>query len=251
MKIRRATYKIYAAVQRVIAPGLRFSQDLYEDVLKYHVGSRMKWLDVGCGHHVLPEWRALEEKKLTEKPRLIVGMDYDLESLHKHKSIALRVRGNIGELPFVNNSFDLVTANMVVEHLSEPEVQFREIKRILTPGGLFIFHTPNAYGYITQMARLIPEALKKKLINLIEGRAEEDVFETHYKANSINRIQQLAKSQGFEIVKLKMLVTDGTFALFPPLAVLELIWIKILMTERFASLRTNIIAVLRKASEPD
>jgi len=34
--------------------------------------------------------------------------------------------------------------------------------------------------------------------------------------------------------------------IFPPIAILELIWIRILMIKRFEHLRTNIIAILRK-----
>ena len=36
-----------------------------------------------------------------------------------------------------------------LEHLYTPATQFREISRILRPGGVFIFHTPNRRGYLT------------------------------------------------------------------------------------------------------
>ena len=101
-------------------------------------------------------------------------------------------------------------------------------------------------SYVTIVNRLLPGTLKKKLIYVLDGRKEEDVFETHYKANTARRISALARLTGFEAVKIKMLVTSAAFALVLPVAVAELIWIRLLMTRPFKPLRTNIIAILRK-----
>ena len=203
-------------------------------------------LKLGCGRRLLPEWRLDQEKLLVGSCKTIVGLDYDLPSLKDHQNISLKVRGSVCALPFGDGCFDLVTANMVVEHLDSPEIRFKDVLRILKRGGLFIFHTPNAVSYVTIVNRLVPETLKKKLIYVLEGRKEEDVFETHYKANTARRISALARLTGFEAVKTKMLVTTAAFALVLPVAVAELIWIRLLMTRPFKPLRTNIIAILRK-----
>lgn len=244
--MRRKLYEIYWKIRSVITPTLRHSQSIYEEVLKTHIEPEMKWLDLGCGHQVLPVWREEEEKRLVANCGMIVGIDYDLPSLRKHRTISLRVRGDINTLPFKDSYFDLVTANMVVEHLAAPAIQFREINRILKPGGTFLFHTPNAIGYPSIMTKLTPENLKHKLIYLLDGRREEDVFETHYKANTRNQITTLAVMTGFEVRKIKMTVSDAVFALFPPVAIPELAYIKMLMMPRFKTLRPDIIATLKK-----
>jgi len=244
--MRRELYEIYWKIRRVITPTLRHSQSIYEDVLNSHVKPEMKWLDLGCGHQVLPLWREEEEKRLVASCGTIVGIDYDLTSLKKHRSISLRVRGDINSLPFKDSYFDLVTANMVVEHLAAPAIQFREIHRILKTGGIFLFHTPNAVGYPSIMTKLTPENLKHKLIYLLDGRKEEDVFETHYKANTRNQITSLAEMVGFEVRKIRMTVSDAVFALVPPVAIPELAYIKMLMMPRFETLRPDIIATLKK-----
>lgn len=46
---------------------------------------------------------------------------------------------NAEEIPFPDNSFDCVVANFVVHHLARPEVVFKEINRVLKPGGRFVF----------------------------------------------------------------------------------------------------------------
>src|SRR5262249_17247724 len=145
--------------------------------------------------------------------------------------------------------FDLVTANMVVEHLAEPGLQFQEINRVLKPGGVFLFHTPNASGYPTVLSKLVPEKLKHKLIYILDGRKEEDVFETHYCANSQQQIADLARATGFKVRRIQFTVSDAVFALIPPVAVAELIYLRLLMTARLKNWRTNIITVLTKDAD--
>jgi len=240
----------YTTARKIIAPNLCHAQSLYEKVLSSYVDSNTKWLDLGCGHQVLPSWRLEQEKKLVGRCRSVVGIDYDSGSLKAHKSISERVRGSITELPFRDNYFDLVTANMVVEHLDKPDAQFHEVFRVLKPGGGFVFHTPNALGYLTIGARLIPNRFKKRLVYLLEGRNENDIFETHYRANSRKKIGELAHATGFSLVKVKMMVTDAGFSSFsPPLAALELVWIRLLMTESLKPLRIQIIAILKKPDQ--
>src|SRR6185369_2759657 len=226
--MRTKLFQVYWKLRALIAPRLTHAQHLYEEVLKSHVKPGTKWLDLGCGHQVLPFWRETEERALVARCGQIVGMDYDLPSLQQHRSVSQLVRGHIDTLPFKDNHFDLVTANMVVEHLADPALQFSEINRVLKPGGVFLFHTPNALGYPTVINRMVPEQLKHKLIYLLDGRKED---------------------AGFEVSSLRFAVSDAVFAMVAPIAVPELIYLRLLMTERLKKWRTNIIAVLKKESE--
>jgi len=47
-------------------------------------------------------------------------------------------------LPFDDASFDLVTSFQVIEHVADPMPYLDEIKRVLRPGGMALFTTPNA-----------------------------------------------------------------------------------------------------------
>jgi len=243
---RELCYKICWQIQGVITPSLRFSQYLYEDILRSHVSSDVKWLDLGCGHQLFPSWRSAEEKNLIRKCNMIVGIDYDLSSLKNHKNILHKIKGDITKLPFRKDSFHLLTSNMVIEHVGDPNVLFQEARRILKPGGIFILHTPNAFGYTTMVARCIPRVLRNKLIYFFQGRKDEDVFATYYKLNTRCKIISLAEAKGWEILKIKMIVSSPQLVIIPPLALIELIWIRILMTRALKNLRTNIIVILKK-----
>lgn len=246
MEIRRQLYNVYWKLLQAIAPGLRSSQYHYESVLGPHARSTARWLDLGCGHALLPAWRAQEEKRLVDECKMLVGLDYDLPSLLAHPNIHRRVRGDIATLPFASDSFDLVTANMVVEHLASPETQFREVHRILNDGGVFIFHTPNALSHGVIVARIVPDFLKRKIVFLLDGRSTTDVFKAYYRANTKKSVLKIAESNGFELVDVTLVLTDAIFALIPPLAIIELLWLRLLMATPFQAMRTNIICVLRK-----
>lgn len=240
-------YSIYKKLQSIIAPGLKYSQSIYEEVLNEYCDNSVKWLDLGCGHHLLPPWRLEQEKLLISKANSVFGIDYDYLSLTKHCTIKNKLRGDITRLPFADHSFDLITSNMVFEHLDDPEKQLKEVSRLLSKGGKLIFHTPNSCSYATLMARIIPEYIKGKLVFILQGRKEEDIFPAYYRINSPTKIKELARLSGFNVVEIKLICSSAQFIVFPPIVFFELFWIRFLMSKTGKPLRTNIIAILEKA----
>ena len=236
----------YRTVQPVIAPTLRYSQTLYEAELASYSRVGKDWLDLGCGHQLLPPWRHEQEKHLASQARILIGLDYDFDALRKHRTIVDRVRGDVSRLPFKDDTFDLISSNMVFEHLKRPEAELSEIFRTLRPGGILIFHTPNKYGYGVLGGRLIPRSIKVWLAWLLQGRREEDVYPTFYRVNSASVIRQLAAGVGFQVEKIRLIVSTPNFAMVPPLMIPELLLLRLLMTRSMRSLRTNIIGVLKK-----
>ena len=246
MLSRKDFLNLYWKMERMLVPELQYCQHVYEEVLNGVVKSDIKWLDLGCGHQLLPPWRFDQEKRLIARAGMVVGIDADFPSVEKHRSVSLRFVGNISSLPFRESSFDLITANMVVEHLDNPLLQFQEVSRVLKPGGMFVFHTPNARGYSTMLARLLPEGLKLALIRALQGRPSEDVFRTFYRANTEEDIRRLARATGFEPHEVRLVASSAELAIIPPLAFLELLWIKVIQTKALRRLRTNLIVTLAK-----
>lgn len=239
-------YKVYWKLQSIIAPDLKYAQSIFEDTIREEGGDAIAWLDLGCGHHLLPPWRRRQEEELVGRCRTVVGIDYDLGSLRKHGTVANRVRGDITRLPFPDESFDLITANMVFEHLDNPEAQLREIARVLKKGGKLLFHTPNAFGYVAVMARLVPEFLKNGIIRVLEGREEGDVFPTYYRINTSRSVAAMAEASGLHARAVRLICSSAQFVVVPPIVFFELLWIRLLMTKPLRQWRTNIIAILEK-----
>ena len=249
MDTRSPLYRRYWKLRSIIAPGLCYSQSIYEGVLREHGPAARRWLDLGSGHQLLPPWRDEQERELVANSGTLVAFDRDANALRQHATLTRRVLGDMASLPFLDGSFDLVTANMVFEHVQDPKTALGEIGRILRPGGRLVFHTPNVFGYTTALSVLLPELLKKPVAHCLHGRAAKDVYPTFYRFNSRRAIRRLADSTGFVVRGFRMIVSDAQFAVVPIVRVGELLLLRLLMTRLLRPFRTNIIAVLERRDD--
>lgn len=98
-------------------------------------------LDVGCGGGFLSNELALNGHKVT-------GVDLSHESIKvarahdSTKSVEYLV-ADAFNLPFADESFEVLTAMDFLEHIEDPKAVIKEFSRVLKPGGLFFFHTFN------------------------------------------------------------------------------------------------------------
>lgn len=72
----------------------------------------------------------------------VVGVDFCsrmVEVAQEKFPNILFQEANGEDLPFESNSFDAVVCNYAVHHFAQPDIVFREISRILKPGGRFVF----------------------------------------------------------------------------------------------------------------
>jgi ubiquinone/menaquinone biosynthesis C-methylase UbiE len=203
-------------------------------------------MDLGCGHQVFADWMMAEQTQVLSSCRKAFGVDLDWSGLRAHPGIANKIFADLTHLPVQSNSMEVVSANMVAEHLQEPAAVLREVHRILKPGGVFVFHTPNFLGLNTQIAARVPESIKKALIRLLENRKAEDVFPTHYRINTCADIRQLAGQTGFIVDDITMVSSSAATIMLGPVAWIELLYIRWLQAEKRATYRSNIVAVLRK-----
>jgi SAM-dependent methyltransferase len=94
-------------------------------------------------------------------------------------------------LPYPDNSFDLVYARSVFEHIEEPKQVANELIRIVKPGGLIAALTPNRHGYIALAATMVPNRLHVRALNYIQpARKAFDVFPTLYRLNTLRALNR-------------------------------------------------------------
>ena len=56
------------------------------------------------------------------------------------------LKGSILNLPFEDNTFNVVTSFETIEHIKDDKGQVKEVLRVLKDGGLYIVSTPNAWS---------------------------------------------------------------------------------------------------------
>ena len=235
------------AIARAIHLDLTHPQVIYGRTLQRYVYRGVRWLDVGCGYQILPDWAmpADAQRELVSNVRMLAGIDVD-ERIKDHPLLTCRVAGLGGTLPFRDQVFDLVTANMVVEHIEQPEKFLADIARVLRPGGRFIFHTPNILFWLMFLGHITPERIKKPIIWRLEERRAEDVFPTNYTLNTPWKIERLAERTGFEVEDIIMAGSSHMLDRLGPVGWLECFVQKGMSKFVRGRLNSNIIAVLRR-----
>jgi ubiquinone/menaquinone biosynthesis C-methylase UbiE len=236
-----------AIVQRML-PNVHFHQNRYAKALESAIEEGDRWLDIGAGTKVHSGWIGVRPKELAGRCTVVVGCDLDLDHLSRNPSIDLGVGANAEQLPFGDNSFEVVTANMVLEHLENPVPVYHEIRRVLRPGGRFVFVTPNRnHPAIRAVSTLGPARARRVLSEKLEGRSAEHIFTTFYRSNTAGAIHRLAAEVGFEIALLEV------FAGYPivrrpwPAVFVEALWIRTQDLAGLKGLGSNLVGILRKA----
>lgn len=221
---------------------------IYEEALSERVRAGSVWLDAGCGHRILPSWREEAERLLVATPKMAIGCDLDEPAMRAHRSLRRVVATDLEHLPFGSETIDLVTSNMVVEHLDRPAAVFSEFARVLRPGGRVVIHTPNAYSYFVLGSRLLPSGrFKRRLARTLDGRDESDVFPTRYRANTPARLRSLMEQVGLRQESCRMVANDAVSArISPVLASLELLFIRLTLLRALRLLRVTVLATFVK-----
>ena len=104
-------------------------------------------------------------------------------------------------LPYPDESFDLIHASWVLEHVDGPQSFVAEVLRVLKPGGYFCANTPNRHGYIAIASRLAGNSRHNRLLRKIQPeRKEFDVFPTRYRMNTKGALKRLFAGSGDLVV---------------------------------------------------
>ena len=189
-----------------LRPGWTPTTAIYARLVDDLIDDETRVLDIGCGHADLV-------RASLARSRRAVGVDPDTQALAANDAITHRIGSVAERLPFSRGSFDLVLMAWVLEHLPNPAAAFREIRRVLSPGGSVVFVTPNSWNYNAWLIRLIPNSLHAAFTSRLYGRLREDTYPTRYRLNSIRRLSATLPGLGYERERV-VLNGDPTYIAF-------------------------------------
>src|SRR5687767_505826 len=145
----------YDDVVTALGDAVEFHQHRYSRELDHVVTTGIQWLDIGAGDRIHQGWSGVTATELANRASVVIGCDLEPDHLRLNPSLTSAVVANGYRLPFADGSFDLVTANMVLEHLETPIEMFREVARVLRPSGRFVFVTPNVDHPVIRTASIL------------------------------------------------------------------------------------------------
>lgn len=155
---------------------------------KYIIKKKNKILDIGSGTGII--------LKDLYKYGDVIGIDTSKKSIELCKSRNLNCRyGNAESLPFKDESFDIVTAFGVIEHVDDDQKVLNEITRVLKKNGYFMMECP-AYKFLW---------------------SEHDVALHHKRRYTIKELKKKISKSGLEIEKISYIY----FFIFFPVIILR------------------------------
>lgn len=118
-----------------------------------------------------------------EKSKSLIEVDFSLEDSLEMTDKNL-INGSALQLPFTNNSFDLIIIQDVIEHLSDLNDFYTEVKRVLKTNGVIYLSTPNklsVFNLISDPHFGLP------LVSILKRQTIKKYFLKHFRKTDYNR----------------------------------------------------------------
>lgn len=142
-------------------------------------------VDFGCGDGLL-----LKRARAAGWPT-IIGVEPGIIARNQLMQEGIEVHGSCAELP--QNQADCVTAIHVIEHIPNPLLTLRELRRLLKPNGILMVEVPNVNS---ARARIADSPLQRVLaLNAVRYQA----FPLHLHYFSARSLTLLLERGGFRV----------------------------------------------------
>jgi SAM-dependent methyltransferase len=163
-------------------------------------------LDAGCGR------TAPVLSKFLGKAGRLIGIDLvDFQDVPSDMEL---YNGDLSHIPLPDQSVDIMMARSVMEHIEQPTAVYREIYRVLKPGGYLVFLTANLWDYASLIAHVTPNRWHPWIVAKTEGRQEHDVFPTQYKTNTYRAICKHCIESGLTLHQFEYLGQYPAYFMF-------------------------------------
>ena len=143
------------------------------------------------------------ESALMNQFKKLKNLSYDTVDLN---SPIADIKADICDLPFLDNSYDFILCNHVLEHVIDDDKAMRELYRVLKKNGLGIFQVPIDYNRDTTFEDF--SVINKKERNKLFGQYDHvriyglDFFDRLQKAGfSVERCEYTSKLPKEDIIK--------------------------------------------------
>ena len=210
----------YDLTNRLISLGLDklWRKRACEEVLKFVDGNNLKILDVACGtgDMMLCMKKRLEKRNLSAE---FYGLDCSEEMLklaRRKVPFAKLTVGTAEEMPYPDESFDVVSVAFGLRNFSDRGKAIQEIERVLKPGGkLVILEFSRSDSFLGKLAWAYTRGIVPIVGALITGnrRAYEHLVNSINSFPSPEKLAGEFEGRGFKVKSLRWLFPRIAFIL--------------------------------------
>lgn len=169
-------------------------RDAYATEVAKRLAPGLTVLDVGCGKGRLNPFPWDRYPQIRR-----IGIDPDLEAADNPAIHEFHLMQPGKPFPVGDESVDLAICLYVVEHIEDPDAFLVDVRRVLRPGGRFVFLTPSRYHPVMMLSSRLPHQLHQSILARTKRSADNDVFATYYRMNSKLVLRAQASRHGFAL----------------------------------------------------
>jgi len=182
-------------------------------------GERPRLLEIGGGREPL-----LSQADVAELLCEYTINDIDAGELALAPAWVKRLHGDVADPTLLDpakheGQYDLVFSRMVFEHVEHPDQGYRNIARLLAPGGILVNFVPTLYAAPFVLNRFLPERLSARILRRVfpdRNPHEIPKFPAYYRwCTTTKRTQKKLDSAGFRDTKIVPFYGHGYYSKIP------------------------------------
>jgi 2-polyprenyl-3-methyl-5-hydroxy-6-metoxy-1,4-benzoquinol methylase len=220
-------------------------EDQYEAFIDRLVNSDSSWLDVGCGRAPFPNNLSLSAM-LSDRCQHLTGIDPD-SSVHENPFIHERHQLSLDEY-YPNCTFGVVTARMVIEHVTDPDTFATALNRVTTPGSVVVIFTVNWWSLTTLAAYFSPFVVHHAIKRIFWNTNLRETFPTMYKLNRRRTLHSTMTKAGFRELHFRIIPDASLLWRIPVLRYAELNIFKLFKRLRIPYIDSCLLAVYQRCA---
>jgi ubiquinone/menaquinone biosynthesis C-methylase UbiE len=115
------------------------------DMLRYTKTDKKELLDLGCGYGGASVRLALSGVRVTAVDNHLYDVEFlsDAKKFAREKNAFVKFcAADAHDLPFKDESFDIIRLDSAIEHFDDPESAISECRRVIRPGGILFISFP-------------------------------------------------------------------------------------------------------------
>jgi SAM-dependent methyltransferase len=175
-------------------------------------------LDIGGGKQCFLASRSINGQRM-------ICLDLQLNQLITNYEVDYRIVGDALNIPFADNSVDMVISRSFIEHVSSAEGFIQEANRVLKKGGYLVSLFPCKFAIFALINQILPECLARKALYHFLQPEEQLGFKAYYNKCYFTGIKKLLSNNKFRIVDIRDYhFSSGYFEFFVPLFLISCVY---------------------------